>query len=262
METLNLLLVDDEQEACMNLKHILLDYIDKDINILDVAHSTKDAEEKIARLKPNAVFLDIAMPNENAFQFLERISPINFEIVFVTAYDEYAVRAFKLNAVDYVLKPIHIEDLRNAVEKLKEKVFYRNIVNNVPVYSELSQQIGRKKKQSQIILKDNNIMEAVPFRHIHYIKAMGSYSMIYYFKNREEKTFLMSRPISEYEDLLPKDTFFRIHRSYLLNCSCIRKIVKDEIPSVILQDNTHLPIGRRRFSALMSFLENFNLSDA
>ena len=70
METLNLLLVDDEQEACMNLKHILLDYIDKNINILDVAHSTKDAEEKIARLKPNAVFLDIAMPNENAFQFL------------------------------------------------------------------------------------------------------------------------------------------------------------------------------------------------
>lgn len=262
MRTLNILLVDDEPEACINLKNILLDYIDENINIVDVAHSTRDAELKIAQYKPNAVFLDISMPNENAFQFLERLDRIDFEIVFVTAYDEYAVRAFKLNAVDYILKPINIEDLKNATDKLKEKIFYKNIRLHASTITDLSQQIIGKKKQLQIILKDNNRIETVAFKQIHYFKAMGSYSTVYYSQDREEKSFLMSRPISEYEELVPHNIFFRIHRSYLVNCSCIKKIVREDTPLLILQNGTVLPIGRRRFAALLVFLEDFNLPDA
>src|ERR1700740_2529996 len=116
--SLNVLIVDDEMEACANLQHILSEYVDKEINIVGIANNTREAEAAIAKAAPAAVFLDIEMPNENAFHFLERIAPFNFEVIFVTAYDEYAVKAFKLNAVDYILKPISINELNQAVQRL------------------------------------------------------------------------------------------------------------------------------------------------
>ncbi|WP_118974359.1 LytR/AlgR family response regulator transcription factor [Taibaiella koreensis] len=259
MYTLNVLLVDDEREACENLQNILSQFIDHPVNTMGFAHSTREAEEKIQELGPDAIFLDIEMPNENAFQFLERLASVNFEIIFVTAYDEYAIRAFKLNAVDYILKPINIDDLRKAIEKLKERVTYRKVIHaNAHGYNELAQQINLRKKQSQIILRDNNTWEALPFSNIVYIKAMGSYSKIFYQLNGEEKNILMSRSISEYEDLLPKDIFFRIHRSYLVNCGYVQKLTKEEIPSIVLMDKSILPIGRRRFSELVLFLKNYS----
>lgn len=263
MNALNVLLVDDEREACENLQNILSQFIDHPVNIMGFAHSTREAEEKIRQLSPDAIFLDIEMPNENAFQFLERVGAVNFDIIFVTAYDEYAIRAFKLNAVDYILKPINIEDLKKAIEKLKERVTYRKIINiNAQGYNDLAQQINLRKKQSQIILRDNNTWETLPFTSIVYIKAMGSYSKIFYQTNGEEKNILMSRSISEYEDLMPKDMFFRSHRSYLVNCDYVQKLTKEEIPSIVLTDKTVLPIGRRRFSELVAFLKNYTKRDA
>src|ERR1700744_2013674 len=96
------LIVDDEIEACNNLSYLLTNYFEKQITILGVANSTKEAEKKIELLNPEIVFLDIEMPNENAFQFLMRLGKINFEIIFITAYDEYAIKAFKLNALGYI----------------------------------------------------------------------------------------------------------------------------------------------------------------
>jgi two-component system LytT family response regulator len=264
MSSLNVLLIDDEPEACTNLQNILSEYVDKDINIIGEAHNTKDAEVKIAALNPDAIFLDIEMPNENAFQFLERLSPINFEIIFVTAYDEYAIRAFKLNAVDYILKPINIDELVKAVEKLKERVVYRKVVSNGTTghrYNELAQQINLKKKQQQLILRDNNTWETVSFKNVVYVKAMGSYCKIFYTSGGEEHDMLMSRSIAEYEEIFPAEIFFRIHRSYLVNCSYIKKILKDEVLSIQLHDKTILPIGRRRFSDLVLFLKGQNIID-
>lgn len=261
---MNVLLIDDEPEACANLQNILSEYIDEHIVIAGIAYNTKDAEEKIAELQPDAIFLDIEMPNENAFQFLERLSPINFEIIFVTAYDEYAVRAFKLNAVDYILKPINIDELIKAVKKLKERVTYRKVVNSNTTghrYSELAQQINLKKKQQQLILRDNNTWETVPFKNVTYVKAMGSYCKIFYIDGDEEQSVLMSRSIAEYEEIFPEEIFFRVHRSYLVNCSYIKKILKDDVLSIQLQDKTILPIGRRRFSDLVLFLKTQNIID-
>jgi two-component system, LytTR family, response regulator len=263
MDSINVIIIDDEQEACSNLQHILNEYIEEKINIMAFANSTREAEEKILNLNPDAIFLDIEMPNENAFQFLERLPAINFEIIFVTAYDEYAIRAFKLNAVDYVLKPINIDDLKKAVEKLKERVTYRKVLNvNARGYNELAQQINLRKRQSQIILRDNNTWETLPFKSIIYLKAMGSYSKIFYMNNGEEKNILMSRSISEYEELLPPEVFFRVHRSYLVNCDYVHKLSKDEIPSIILTDKSVLPVGRRRFSELVLFLKNYTKQNA
>ena len=252
----SVLLVDDEKEASANLKAILQDYIDPEINIAGIASNTMQAEELINRLSPDAIFLDIEMPNENAFHFLERIGPVSFEVVFVTAYDEYAIKAFKLNAVDYILKPISISELTSAYGKLQERVKYKRMLaeSRVP-YSDLSNQVINKVKQHRITLKDNNQIEVVDFKDIYFLEAQGSYSRIVFLKESAVKEIVMANSIADYEDLLPSELFFRIHKSYLINCGQIRKILKDETNQVVINGKYTLPISRRRFVPLIDFLK-------
>lgn len=254
---LNVLLIDDEVEACRNLRTILLEYIDPSINIAGMAYSAAEAEVQLAIHKPDAVFLDIEMPDENAFQFLERITPVNFEVVFVTAYDEYAIKAFKLNAVDYILKPISISELANAVSKLKERVVYKKSINAATGndFADISRQITSKTKQNKIALKGNNNVEIVAFKDIFYVEAFGGYSKVFFLRDNVIVDMLTSYSIAEYEDMLSSETFYRVHKSYLINCDQIRKIHKDESPSILLNSAHTIPVSRRRFSALLEFLQ-------
>ena len=255
--TLSVLLVDDEIEACRNLKTILLEYIDPTINIVGVAFNTAEAEKQLQIHNPDAVFLDIEMPNENAFQFLERVSPIHFEVVFVTAYDEYAIKAFKLNAVDYILKPISITELANAVVKLKERIRYKSLLNpGNNDFSEISKQITSKAKLNKISLKGNNNVELVGFRDILYVEACGKYSKVFFLKNNNVIDILTSYAISDYEELLPSELFYRIHKSYLINCEQIKQIYKEDSSSLVMHHGITIPISRRRFPSLLEFLQS------
>lgn len=253
---LNVLLVDDEPEACINLRSILLEYIDPEINILGIANSTAEAEQQLLKVNPDAVFLDIEMPNENAFAFLERIAPVHFEVVFVTAYDEYAIRAFKLNAVDYILKPISIPELANAVVKLKEKVLYKHHFNaGNTEFTEISKQINSRQKLNKIALKGNNNVEIVAFKDILYVEAFGGYSKVFFLRDNHVADMFTSYAISEYEEMLPAEQFYRVHKSYLINCDQIKKIHKEESPSILLHSAHTIPVSRRRFAALLEFLQ-------
>ncbi|NDC40646.1 MAG: DNA-binding response regulator [Chitinophagia bacterium] len=252
---IRVILVDDEPEASRNLKSIIEEYIDAQIQILAIANNTAEAEKLVKAHQPDALFLDIEMPNENAFQFLDRVSPINFEVVFVTAYDEYAVRAFKLNAVDYILKPISITELQNAVAKLKDKVKYKHLINQND-FGDLNKQIATKQKVNRITLKDNNNVELVAFKDLIYIEAFGKYSKVFFVKNNSLHDILTSYSISDYEDLLPTDRFYRIHKSFLINCGQIKKIHKDDSSSLTIYNNIEIPISRRRFSSLLEFLQS------
>ncbi len=254
---LNVLLVDDEIEACRNLRSILSEYIDSSINIVGEAYNTAEAEKQLERFNPDAVFLDIEMPNENAFQFLERVAPIHFEVVFVTAYDEYAIRAFKLNAVDYILKPISIPELANAVSKLKERIRYKALMNTGNSdFTEVSKQITSKSKLNRITLKgNNNNVELVHFRDLLYVEACGKYSKVFFIKNNGVVDILTSYAISDYEELLPPTLFYRIHKSFLINCNQIKQILKDESSSLVMNYSINIPISRRRFPSLLEFLQ-------
>ena len=252
----SVLIVDDEKEACINLKNILTEYVDPGINIAGVAHNTIEAEKQIHKLSPDALFLDIEMPNENAFNFLDRISPLNFEVIFVTAYDEYAIRAFKLNAVDYILKPISIAELKNAYEKLKVRLHYKKIATQNISYTDLSKQVKYKFKSQKIIIKDGNGVEVVEFKDIYFIEAQGSYSKILFLKDGSLKESVMSNTLSDYEELLPTNFFYRIHKSYLINCSNVIKILREDSLQVMLGYNITLPVSRRRVGLLLDFLKN------
>ncbi|MEI8279081.1 MAG: LytTR family DNA-binding domain-containing protein [Bacteroidota bacterium] len=259
---LNVIIVDDEKEACKNLSSILLEYVDPDIHISGIAHNTTEAELLIQEKKPDAIFLDIEMPNENAFHFLERIYPFPFEIIFVTSYDEYAIRAFKLNAVDYILKPISIPELSNAVQKLNEKLKYKHLLDVSQVYDTLSHDVNNGLRTNKITLRDNQQIEIVDFKNICYLEAMGSYCKVVFLINDVEKQIVLSHAISEYEELLPDDMFYRIHKSYLVNCRRIQKVMKEDNPYLLMKNNATLPIGRRRFSSFISFLKSNQFYDA
>jgi two-component system, LytTR family, response regulator len=258
---INVILVDDEQEACINLQNILRTYVNEPVNILGVAHNTKEAEQLVKELRPDALFLDIQMPNENSFQFLQRIAPINFEVVFVTAYDEYAIRAFKLNAVDYILKPISISELTVAVSKLKDRLKYRAVMGERrDIFSDLPNDLANRARSYRITLKNGTDLEIVEFKDIFFAEAQGSYTKFVFRKDTHVKEIVLSSSLSEYEELLPATLFYRIHKSYLINCAHVKKILKDEIGQVVINDSYTLPVSRRRYSPLLEFLKNNDYS--
>ena len=254
---LSVILVDDEKKASANLKNMLLEFVDPNLNILGIASDTREAEALVHSLRPTAVFLDIEMPHENAFHFLDRIKPFDFEVVFVTAYDEYAIRAFRLNAIDYILKPIGVHELKNAVSKLKERIKLKQAIGaDSTSFTEVSNQVNNRVKQNRIILKDISNTEVVDFKDIYFIEAQSSYSRIVFFKQNQVREMTLSSPLSDYEELLPADIFFRIHRSYLINCAQVKRILSDDAVSVVMQSNQTLPVSRRRYALLLEFLKN------
>ncbi len=256
---LNVIIVDDEDDACRNLQKTLVEYIDHGINVNSIAHSTAEAERQIALHKPDVVFLDIEMPEENAFDFLDRIFPFNFEVIFVTAYDEYAIRAFRLNAVDYILKPISIEEVSNAVKKARERLAYKQIVEEKGGYSTLLNNIQNKAKPDKIKLKDNTSFDIVDFADILYVEAKGSYSSVCFIKDRQtEKRILTSSTLNEYEDMFPMDVFCRIHRSLLVNCRQVKKIMNGDNCFVLMNNKERLQVSRRRIPDLMLHFKNNN----
>jgi two-component system, LytTR family, response regulator len=253
---LNVLIVDDEQNACKNLGKLLSGFRNPTLRINGFAYNTKDAERLLSNIATDALFLDIEMPNENAFQFLDRIAPFDFEVVFVTAYSEFAVKAFKLNALDYILKPLSVVEVHNAVRKLQEKIQLKRSFNDLKYeFKELQEQLNNNKQPDKIVLKENREIEIVAFENICFVEAQGSYSKIFFLKKGTLKTMLMSNYIAEYETLFPAQHFFRIHKSYLINVNYIQKIFKDENFYVVVPGEHILPVSRRRYSALLDFLK-------
>ncbi len=249
------LIVDDENKACTNLESMLLSYTGPGLEVVGFAHDTIEAEAQIKRLAPDIVFLDIHMPHGNVFTMLEKLSPLSFEVIFVTAFDEYAVKAFRLNALHYILKPISIAELLNAVNKLKEKIGYKRFMAKVaPSFAEINEQVNNKQQSPNITFKGASSVEIVSFRDIFFIEAQSSYSRILFTKDKQVKELTMSNPLSEYEEILPVEMFFRIHKSYLVNCSHIKCVENKDAHFLVLNNDTELPISRRRYGPLLEFL--------
>ena len=254
--TLNVLIVDDEKKACINLRNLIEKYVPHGVNVIGMANSTAEAEILINIMNQHAVFIDIDMPGENAFQFFQRILPFTFEVVFVTAYDQYAVKAFRLNAVDYILKPIDIDELVIAFDKLYERLNFKRIFKeDHTTYSDLLHQVQHKPAICKIMLKSVNASELVAFADIYFVEAQGSYSRIVFLKENKICEMIMSHPLSEYEELLPADMYYRVHKSYIINCMHVEKIITDDNIHVILKDKFTIPVSRRRIISMKKFLK-------
>jgi two-component system LytT family response regulator len=242
------LIVDDEPKNIRILRGLLHSYCQQ-VDIIGEADGFHRALEMVDSLNPDLLFLDIEMPYGNAFDLLEKIIPVNFDIVFVTAFDEYALKAFKYSALDYLLKPVNIDELRAAVLKAEQKLAQKNI------NSQLTALISNFKKAElqKIALPLLEGLIFVPVSEIIYLQAKGSYTDVH-LQNGEVHT--TARSIKDYEDMLSSDTFCRVHHSYLINANHVKKYNKGRGGLLEMEDGALIEVSIRRKE---EFLSRFGL---
>ncbi len=200
------IIIEDEPLAIDNLKFFLKDY---PIEIIGTAYKIKEAVKLIKKGKPEVVFLDINLSGENGFDLLEKIE-IDFKLVFVTAYDEYAIRAFEVNALDYLLKPLNKERIKKTISRL---------LGNVP-----RETIPKKYTiDDSILLSIGNRANFIKLKNIYYLEADSCYSKIVLSK---KDIRISTHTLKRWEEMLPQQDFIRIHRSYLLNLNHVKEIKK------------------------------------
>jgi two-component system, LytTR family, response regulator len=234
------LIIDDEPKNVRILKKLLEDYCPQ-AEVCGDAGDAKSAFTAIKTLKPDLVFLDIEMPYGNAFDLLDKLLPVDFEIIFITAFDDYTLKAFKYSALDYLLKPVDIDELKAAVKKAAEKISGKSI----------NQQLGNllsNLKNNQAVLQKIALPAAdgIVFINVEEIvrcEASGNYTIIY--ADSKEK-ITASKTIKEYEDLLPPGIFCRIHHSHIINLNRIKKYHRGRGGFVVMDDGTSIEVASRR----------------
>ena len=221
-----------------------------EVKVIDVAGSVESGLEIIDKSEFEILFLDINLPDGSGFDLIHRVKNRNFHIIFVTAYDQYAIDAFKISAVDYLLKPVSPDLLKNAIGKLK--------VTPVEVEDDrlkvLSDRVGETYNSSEkIILKDGESMQMVLISDILYCNAEGSYTT-FFLKNG--KQIITSLNLKEYERMLSPYGFIRNHHSYLVNLNHIVSIQKADGGYIIMSDNSNLPLSIRKKAAVVEALKS------
>jgi two-component system, LytTR family, response regulator len=207
-----------------------------------------EALEKVKSSPPDILFLDVEMPYMTGFDFLKALGPIPSSVIFTTAYDTYAVQAFRVNAVDYLLKPVDRDDLRQAVEKiaLRPASINENLLAGL-IRSAMEHQIQPRK----IALPTAEGIHLIPLDDIYYCKSEGAYSQICL---REQANLLISKNLAEMEDMIQSPRFFRVHKSFLIHRDHILKVDKSDGGEVIMRNLDRIPISRQRKSEFLEWL--------
>lgn len=254
---LRAVIVDDEELARKNLIMMLETYC-TEIDVIGEASDKDEAKSIIESSSPDVVFLDIRMPSgSEGFELLDMIENRNFLVVFVTAFKDYAIRAFQANAVHYLLKPIDDEDLRAAVDKLiATKETFANNPGNYDDYfkslQNLADRLVRNKSTNRIAISHTKGVKIIDEDTITYLEANGNCTMIHF---KDGSRYLDTRTLKVYEEILEEDKFYRIHKSHIINMSCIKEYISEDGHIVELHDGTQLPVARNRVSAFLKTIK-------
>jgi len=232
------IIVDDESKLRELLK-IKIEKYCENIEVLHLSTDIHDAYDKISAMQPDLVFLDIAMPKGSGFALLERYENIPFEVIFVTGYNEYALNALKVSAVDYLLKPVINEQLIQAVEKAREKIVQQQQSDKYNVLKYNLEHVGQQ--ESRIVIPGSNVYEFVQIKNIIRCEGWQKYTRIYLTNGKQ---LLSSYNIGKFTDMLEDYKFYLTHRSHLVNITHIEQYSIDGIIS--LKDGSKIPVSRRR----------------
>lgn len=240
------ILVDDEPECLRNLAHDLRLHC-TDVEIVAQCDNGKDAIKAIHLNDPDVVFLDIDMPFINGFDLLEMVHDVDFEVIFTTAYDKYAIQAFRISAVDYLLKPIDIVALKEAVEKLRILTEKRDPSKQIKF---LIQQIKDLENNNvrKIALPTFDGMEFIRLEDILYCQSDGAYSYVFFLDGRK---LYISKTLRYLEDALCNFHFFRVHNSYIVNLNQVRKYSKSDGGLLVLSNGEKVRVSRSKKDELL-----------
>lgn len=248
------LIVDDMPLMRSQLRAILADFF-PDIAVCGEAANVPDAVKLILAEQPDIIFLDVEMPEYSGLELVKFIAPeqIKGQIIFITAHSEYALQAFDLSAVDYLLKPLKIADLIRAVNRAKTQL----VLEQQQLYQTLkTNQLEEHPLNKTLVLRQAEAIKFIALRDIVYLKADGPYSHFLLSNGGSE---IIAKPMAEYERLQLTGYFFRTHRSYLVNITHISKISKADGGAVILKDGTEIPLATDRRPQLVEAMERFSV---
>jgi two-component system, LytTR family, response regulator len=249
MQKIRAVIIEDEPQAREMLNTLLVDYC-QDVHIIGEASNVKDGVACIKKLMPDLVFLDIEMPNEKGLELFKYFKNIDFEVIFTTAYDQYAVNALRLSALDYLLKPIDLNELRNALENFREKK-RQAYINQSLRYQFAAEQQNEPSKR--IILPSAEGYLFIEIKDIMYCQAEKSYTL---FVVAGGQKHWVSKSIKEYADLLENFGFLRVHRSSIVNPKYVTKLIKARPSSVVMKDGEKIAVSKNRRDDLMEELMN------
>jgi len=242
------LIIDDEAHVRETLTNLLQDYCPQ-VKIVGEANSVASGIRAIREKSPDLVLLDIKMGDGTGFDLLEHFDNINFKIIFITAYEEHALEAFKFSAVDYLLKPVNPEKLADAVgraERLVHQTFQKQL-------SALKDNLApESKKNKKIVLKTSDNIYLINTNDIIQCEADSSYTVV---ETIEDEKIIVSRVLKEYDELLSGFGFFRVHRSHLVNLQHIKRFEKQEGGYVVMTNNKKIPVSSRSRERLLELFE-------
>ncbi len=239
------IIIEDELHAREFLKNIVTTYC-PELKLVALASGVEDGIAAIKEHQPDIIFLDIEMQTGTGFDLLEQFPDPQFDVIFTTAYDHYAIKAIKFSAIDYLLKPIEIEELQQAVNKITTK-------KNSDQQHQALQMLLRNLKtppqgQQSITLATSDGLEFVPLQNIIRIEASGPYS---YFFLKDKKKIMVSRHLKEYEMMLSDHGFFRLHNSHIINISEVNRMVRTDGGYVIMSDDSKIGISPKKKDEFM-----------
>lgn len=246
MKSIRSILVDDEPRGLTSLEK-LLQLNCPEVEVISCCTNADDAKKKIMDLNPDLVFLDVAMPGRNGFDLLSEMKEINFEIIFVTAYNTYMTHAFRYSAVDYLLKPVEDELLIEAVKRAAKRVGQKTETAQVDTFL-FNIKNSANPQKLKLCIHSLKGFQVVDIKDIIYCEASSNYTN-FHFVNRS--VICASRPIHEYESLLEDSQFVRIHKSYLVNIEYIKEYIRGEGGSVLLSGGQEVEVSRRKKEVLM-----------
>lgn len=237
---LQAIIVDDEKK-CITLLEKLLEQMQAQVKVVATFTNPEDAVMYIKQHEPDLVFLDIEMPKINGFEVVEATRETDFEVVFTTAFNQYAINAIRISALDYLLKPVNKLELFNAVNKLiaKKKNKQRQqqfdfLFNSLKSNNQLNNKITIATTEGIVFIEVADIL---------YCEASGSYTTLH-LKNNDK--LLSSKTLKDFEEMLEQHPFFRVHHSYLISLNDIKRYIKGDGGTVILSNKTEVPVSKRK----------------
>lgn len=250
MPNMKAILIDDEKGSLESLSYELREYC-PEVEVVAMCQDPKEGRKEIMNRKPDIVFLDIEMPGMNGFELLQSLPETPFHVIFVTAYDQFAIRAFDFNATDYLLKPVRKSKLVNAVQKVSE--------HQLPVFdkSDLEALLHNIRLQSHTGLEHIALPTGEGFTMIHindiaHLQAESNYTWVFV---TGQKKYLVTKTLKDMEEMLRFPQYFRPHKSYLINLNHVDRYVRGQGGYLVLKDGSQIPVARSQKTELMNVLK-------
>ena len=247
MHGIKAIIVDDEAYAGQALKTLVKKHC-PDVNIVAICQDSREAVTLVEDLKPQLVFLDIEMPHMNGFDFLDQCKRASFDVIFTTSYDQYAIKAIKFSALDYLLKPVDATELKDAIQKFRER--------KAPVSQQQFEILLAKLQQpaassARIALPTMEGLQIIPVANIIFCSSSSNYTIL---TLKERQKLTVSKTLKEIEEMLEEYRFLRIHHSYLVNLDEIKKYFRGEGGTVLMSDGSTVDVSRAKKETLLKKL--------